>query len=87
MHDPLETVYLRAPPQPELPPLLCQLIISLLPRYTYSAAAARLVRRDKRAGPDPAALTAGFAVLLRQYPPAYLQARTLVVRSKPNQLH
>jgi hypothetical protein len=44
-------------------------------RYAVSAASGRLlVRRDRRpAGPDPAALTAGLAVLLRQHHPAHLQ--------------
>ena len=126
LHEPRETVYLRAAALPELPPLLALLIVSNLQRcaiglpegssswclsvhipklirtgctyrhmtrapgcilsnghdrarhdcrYAVGAASGRLlVRRDRRpAGPDPASLTAGLAVLLRQHHPANLQ--------------
>ena len=70
-----ETRYLWPAPLPELPPLLCLLLVSLAPRYAAGAASSRSVlRREKRPAARPAALTAGCAVLLRQHHPAHLQA-------------
>ena len=76
LHDPRETVYLRAAALPELAPLLALVVTSLLPRYAVGAASGRLqARRDRRpaGSADPAALTAGIAALLRQHRPAHLQ--------------
>jgi len=73
-------VYLRAAALPELPPLLALVVTSSLPRYAVGAASGRLLaRRDRRpaGAADPAALTAGIAVLLRQHQPAHLQANPL----------
>ncbi len=73
-----ETVYLRAAALPELPPLLALVVTLSLPRYAVGAGSGRLVaRRGSRpaAGADPAALTAGIAVLLRQHQPAHLQVK------------
>lgn len=84
LHEVGETRYLRPAPLPELPPLLCLLLISLAPRYAVSAASFRLVlRREKRPTTDPVALTAGCALLLRQHHPAHLQARTSKLRNSP----
>ena len=79
LHEPRETVYLRAAALPELAPLLALLITSSLPRYAVGAASGRLLPRQRDRRPaagaaDPAALTAGVAVLLRQHHPAHLQA-------------
>ena len=72
-------MYLRAAALPELAPLLALLITSSLPRYAVGAASGRLLPRQRDRRPaagaaDPAALTAGVAVLLRQHHPAHLQA-------------
>lgn len=58
-----------------MPPLLFLAARQLLPAWQLEAAAAScfLERRAGRAAPDPAAVAAGMAMLLHQFPQAYLQ--------------
>lgn len=70
--------YIRPAPAPALPPLLFLAVRALLPAYRLEAAASCfLERRPGRAAPDPAALAAGMAALLQQFPAAYLQVQCL----------
>ena len=66
--------YLRPKLEPALPLLLFLAVRMLLPAWQLEAGpSCRLRRRPGRAAPDPAAMASGMAVLLQQFPPAYLQ--------------
>lgn len=70
--EPIDKIYTRAEPAPELPTLLFLLIISLIPQYRYSRRLAMLERVPGRRGvPDAAAVAAGIATVLRHYPESH----------------
>ncbi len=78
-------VYLRPVPAPALPSLLFLALHSLLPSYELdgsSSGGGEIIRRKGASAPDGAALAAGVATLLRQFPPAYTQVQFFLVLPK-----